>query len=283
MKNTNRAGLRAPAGLTTLALAAAVALGSLAAPAQAAASGKPLYMSDPRVADLGVASPTAVQTFSISLALRNQAALEAYAASIADPKSPNFRKFLTPEQFTATYGQTADAVAKVVSYLQSQGFTINKVFSNNLLVNVSATNAQIAAVFGAPIHAYSTNGTTFQAPSANLTLPSALSGVVSSVTGLNNSRALRSHAVHLPNAGALAGDAPKTNLTVLPVGNPTGTWTTNDLAAKYDVNPLYAKGITGAGATVGIVTLAGYNQSDAYTYWSQIGLTVNPSRITDVR
>ena len=33
-------------------------------------------MSDPRVADLGVASPTAVQTFSISLALRNQAALE---------------------------------------------------------------------------------------------------------------------------------------------------------------------------------------------------------------
>jgi kumamolisin len=55
-----------------------------------------------------------------------------------------------------------------------------------------------------------------------------------------------------------------------------------DLAAKYNINPLYAKGLTGAGKTIGIATLAGYNQSDAYAYWNQLGLAVSPSRITDV-
>ena len=58
--------------------------------------------------------------------------------------------------------------------------------------------------------------------------------------------------------------------------------TVKDLAAKYNINPLYAKGLTGAGKTIGIATLATYDQADAYAYWAALGLAVDPTRITDV-
>jgi subtilase family serine protease len=48
------------------------------------------------------------------------------------------------------------------------------------------------------------------------------------------------------------------------------------------VNPLYQAGITGQGQTIGIMTLANFNTTDAYSYWRKIGLKVAPNRITKV-
>jgi kumamolisin len=53
-----------------------------------------------------------------------------------------------------------------------------------------------------------------------------------------------------------------------------------DFGTLYDVNPLYAKGITGKGRTVGIVTLANFTPSDVFAYWSSLNLKVNANRLT---
>jgi kumamolisin len=55
-----------------------------------------------------------------------------------------------------------------------------------------------------------------------------------------------------------------------------------DLVSHYDVQPLYDKGATGAGQTIGIVTLADFNEQDAYDFLNQMGINVKPSRITKV-
>jgi subtilase family serine protease len=55
-----------------------------------------------------------------------------------------------------------------------------------------------------------------------------------------------------------------------------------DVANFYDINPLYKAGINGRGQTVGIATLANFLPSDAYAYWSLIGLIILPNRITQV-
>ena len=106
---------------------------------------KPRVSTDPRIVDLGVAPASDVKTISLALAVRNSAQLDSYIASLSDPASPTFRQFLTPQQFAASYGQTADAVATVVNYLKAQGFKVNKVYTNNLLISATGTNAQIAA------------------------------------------------------------------------------------------------------------------------------------------
>jgi kumamolisin len=42
------------------------------------------------------------------------------------------------------------------------------------------------------------------------------------------------------------------------------------------------EGITGAGRTIGIVTLASFTPNDAFVYWKSLGLKVNPNRISIV-
>ncbi len=241
---------------------------------------KPRVAADPRIVDLGVAAATDVKTISLSLALRNADQLDAFIAGLGDPASPNFRKFITPQQFAAAYGQSAESVAAVVAYLKSKGFTINKVFGNNLQITATGTNAQIAAAFGATVHSYSLLGARYQAPATAPTIPAALASVVKSVNGISTRSLFNKRSTALPRTGPLANDI---NIKVAgAIGGSAGQYTTVDLAAKYNINPLYARGITGAGKTVGIATLAGYLQSDAYAYWNQLGLQVSGNRIVDV-
>ena len=42
----------------------------------------------------------------------------------------------------------------------------------------------------------------------------------------------------------------------------TGSLTPEDFAKQYNLNPLYAKGATGKGVTIGIVTLASVDPTD---------------------
>jgi subtilase family serine protease len=65
-------------------------------------------------------------------------------------------------------------------------------------------------------------------------------------------------------------------------GNPFGALTVADFAAQYDVLPLYKHGVSGKGRTLGIVTLASFTPSDAFAYWSALGLSVDASRLSIV-
>jgi len=241
---------------------------------------KPRVAPDPRIVDLGVAASGDVKTISLSLAVRNGDQLDAFIASLADPASPNFRKFITPQQFAAAYGQTPESVAAVVSFLKSKGFTVNKVFSNNLQITATGTNAQITAAFGASVHNYSLLGQRYQGPAGTPVIPAGLAAIVKSVNGISTRSVFARRSTAIPRTGALAGDV-STKVSGA-IGGASGQYTTVDLAAKYNINPLYARGITGAGKTIGIATLAGYSQSDAYNYWAQLGLTVSPTRIVDI-
>ena len=266
--------------LMCAALAAATGSSQAITLPGAAPLAKPRVAADPRIVDLGVAAATDVKTISLSLALRNADQLDAFIAGLGDPASPNFRKFITPRQFADAYGQSAESVAAVLAYLKSKGFTINKVFGNNLQITATGTNAQIAAAFGSTVHSYSLLGARYQAPATAPTIPAALASVVKAVNGISTKSLFNKRSTALPRTGPLANDV---NLKVAgAIGGAPGQYTTVDLAAKYNINPLYARGITGAGKTVGIATLAGYLQSDAYAYWHQLGLQVNANRIVDV-
>ncbi len=275
-----KSGLRAPVAASALSLAIALALGTAAPQAMALAA-----IAKQAPVDMGAASPTEVHTLTLGLAVRNSDVLDALVESIADPKSANFRQFLTPAQFAAQFGQSAATVAQAKAFLQSQGFTIVNVHANNLLITFRGTNAQIATAFGTSIHNYTQAGTSFQAPVNAAVMPAVLGTAAVGLSGLGNRAAAVSHARSVPNTGALAGDTVLPAATLKPganPGNPVGDWTVADLAAKYNVNPLYAKGLTGAGKTVGIATLATYDQADVFAYWNALGLAVDSARITDV-
>ena len=59
-----------------------------------------------RLAATGRLSATNQLRLAIGVPLHDAAALENFLAQVYDPASPNFRKYLTPEEFTTRFGPT---------------------------------------------------------------------------------------------------------------------------------------------------------------------------------
>lgn len=240
--------------------------------------------------DLGASNPGQTVSVTLVLGLHNQDALEKFIYSTVTRGSPSFHRFLTTAQFADRYGATAGEIAGVQAFLKQHGLTQLELLPNHLAVKVSGTIGQFNAAFHTSIHDYrASDGSTFHQPNATPTVPAALAGTLVVASGLSSEARYHSHRVSaiLPpqqGANALAkGAAPATTCT----GNPTATctigeFTVGDVANRYNINPLYKLGVNGKGSTVGIATLADFIPADAYAYWSAIGLSVKPDRITQV-
>jgi len=124
--------------------------------------------------------------FVIAPSARQQKALDKLLAQQQDPQSPQYHKWLTPEQYGDRFGLSPNDLKKITDWLQSQGFThVNVVRSSNI-VKFSGTAAQVEATFRTQIHRYEVEGK-FQF--SNVTppqIPAALSGIVMGMRGLNN-------------------------------------------------------------------------------------------------
>lgn len=244
--------------------------------------------------DAGVAPADQTVHVTLILKLRNEAALENYVKETVTPGNPHFQQFLTTAQFAQQYGATDSSIARVQAYLQKQGLS-SEVLPSHLAIRTSGTLSQFDKLFQTSIHNYVTRqtGHHFHKPVSTPQIPSAIADVVDVAAGLSNERVYRPHHLSSPAFAALGSQNAKLNPLALgkgsdsSSGNPTasgipGEYTVGDVANFYDINPLYHRGVVGKGSTVGIVTLSNFYPSDATTYWSDIGLTTKPNRITQV-
>ncbi len=154
-------------------------LGTDAAPAGWAKTATRAYtLKD--ATDLGPLAASTPLRIRVGLQLHNVDALKAAVRSGAK---------LTPAAFTASYGPTAADVSAVTTYLQSTGMTNIKVEPNNLIVGANATAAQAAAAFDTTLHGFTLSGKTVYANTTRAFVPTALSGIVVAVLGLNDAPA----------------------------------------------------------------------------------------------
>ncbi len=243
-------------------------------------------------ADLGAAAANQKANVTIMLKLHNQPALEKYIQNTVTPTSAQYHRFITTAQFAQQYGATDAEIAQVQGFLRQQGLT-GHVLANHMAVQTSGTLAQFARAFHTTIHSYTgpTSKKAFIRPATPLVLPAALNSIVLNTSGLNNSVQYRSHRISAPTTPTLQLQHSVSTLarSVGPSagGNPTatgepGSYTVGDVANFYNINPLYARGITGKGSTLAIVTLSDFYPADAESYWSAIGLTTKPNRIRKV-
>lgn len=241
--------------------------------------------------DMGLATASQPANITLVLKLRNQDQLEDLIRQTVTPTSPNYHHFLTTKQFAERYGATDAQIASVRAYLDKQGLR-SQVLDNKMAIRVQGTLAQLGKAFGTSIHTYKADsGRIFHRPAGRVTMPAALAATVMTVSGLSNEHQLVSHRIGTPKAvaNATAFSARGLNPTAKAAAgdNPTATgvpgeYTVGDVANFYNVNPLYDRGITGKGSTIGIVTLSNFDPADAQTYWDGIGLVTKPNRITQI-
>ena len=203
---------------------------------------------------------TKVLRLSIGLPLRNQAALDQLLQDIYDPESPNFRHYLTPEEFITQFGPTTADYRAVIAYAKANGVTVAVTHSNNLVLEVEAPVSTIEAVFHLKMCVYShpSENREFYAPDAEPQLD--LDVPVLDIMGLDNFILPRAHS-HLRPAEVPAAPCAGTG--------PGGNYAGGDFRAAYAVGvPL-----TGTGQSVGLVELnGGYYLSDIQQYETNYGL-----------
>ncbi|MGA9980831.1 MAG: S53 family peptidase [Candidatus Sulfotelmatobacter sp.] len=170
-----------------------------------------------------------------------------------DPKSPNFHKWLTPQEYADRFGLSHNDVQKTTAWLKSQGLTAVKVANGRDWINFSGTASQIESAFRTEIHRYNVNGEMHFANSTPPSIPAELSGIANGFLGLDDFRPKPMFRKALPRARNVRPNYYDANTGD---GNFVGP---GDIATIYDLTPLYTAGIDGTGEKLAIM-----GQTDVY-------------------
>ena len=285
-KFTRLASLIRPAALPTTFFAAALAitisaaaqrpLPRLTAPIDNAARAELPGSQPPRVRlarDLGAVDgsmPLQSMTLVFNRSAAQQAALDALIAAQQDSASPQFHQWLTPAEFGARFGMADADLAQAENWLQSQGFAVESVSPSRDRITFSGSAATVASAFRAPLHHYTLNGNAHIAPSADLSLPAALSGVVSAVTNLSDFRP-RPRVRYASAAVSAQASTVRPSYTSSQTGN--HFLTPLDIATIYDINPAYNGGYNGSGQSIVVTGQSEVVTSDITNFQTALGQT----------
>jgi hypothetical protein len=116
---------------------------------------------------------------------------EKFLQSLQDHSSPNFHKYLTPEQWNARFAPSTQDEQAVVDWAQSNGMSVTQRFKNRLLVTVDATADVAAKAFSIKMNSYELGGRTEFSNDRDPVIPAQLAGIVHSVMGLNSIQRLQ--------------------------------------------------------------------------------------------
>jgi kumamolisin len=238
-----------------------------------------------KAVDVGsLSGAQARQSISVTIALKlsDLAGAESLMQRLATSGDAMYGQFLTPAQVEAQFGPNESDVARVTGALRAAGLTVERATSTTL--TVTGKPAMLEQAFHTSLHQFVMPATakhpsfTFRAAKTAPVVPADLASVVRGVIGLNTNPVF---SPHLKSAPAKLGGSPVSRIpgSTSGVDTESGALTVQDFATLYDVNPLYAKGVTGQGRTVGIVTLANFTPSDVFAYWSALNLKVNKNRL----
>ena len=95
-----------------------------------------------------------------------------------DKSSPQFHKWLTPEQFGEQFGPADADIQAVTQWLTSQGFRVTKVGAGRTVIEFSGTAGLVRQALGTEIHKFLVNGVTYSANATDPRIPAALSCVI---------------------------------------------------------------------------------------------------------
>ena len=104
-------------------------------------------------------------------------ALQQFISELDTQDSPNFHRWINPQQFGATFGVSQQDLATITGWLESHGFRINVVYPSRLVVDFSGTAGQVRSVFHTEIHNLEIRGEKHIANMSDPQIPAALAYV----------------------------------------------------------------------------------------------------------
>ena len=207
-------------------------------------------------------------TLMLKPSASQQTELNQLLAAQQDPSSPDYHRWLTPEQYADQFGATTDDINKITQWLAQQGFHVTGVARARNWISFSGTAAQAAQAFGAQIHQYQINGEMHFASSTAPSVPAAFGAVVENLRGMNDFR-LKPLLKPRSSAGASSAQPAYTSTSGNHYLSP------DDFATIYNIKPLYNAGINGTGQKLVVAGQTQINVSDIEQFRTQFNLPAN--------
>lgn len=178
---------------------------------------------------------------AISLKPKDAAGLQAFADAVSNPKSDQYRKFITPEEVGERFGADQADVSNVIAFFQTNGLKVDHIGRTRITISAVGTVKQVEAAFGTKISTLTdpSDSYKFRANVTPLNVPANLVDKIESVDGIETY------------------SRPKRRVVTL---NASQTRT------LYGLNIPYNAGFTGVGRTVGISSWDGYRLTNATLY-----------------
>jgi len=224
---------------------------SLAAPQQTVGLDIAPPLAIQRALHIGPSDPNKVLHLAISMPFADANGMERFVNDVSNPKSPNYRHFITPSQVGQQFGLPQSQVQKVVNFLKAQGMKITLVGQNRLSILADATVGQAQSAFGVQIDEYLSKDKADAADpirfsfTSNPKVPAELGRTILSINGLEDFTRPQKQYLTPSQARTLYGTA-----------------------------TMYNGGSTGTGRTIGISSWDGFRLSNAAGFISYYGLPV---------
>jgi len=188
-----------------------------------------------------------------------------------DKNSPNYHKWVSPDEFGIQFGPSDQDVQLVTGWLATHGFQVNRISHGRTLIEFSGFEAQVEQAFHTQIRQYFVNGQLHWANATDPQIPAALAPAVMGVWSLHDFR---------------KKPASQFSQTRVPIPLATGSsghhfLMPGDYAIIYDINSLYSFGIEGQNAKVAVVARSGFNWYDVYSFHNIAGIPTNVNIIND--
>jgi len=197
----------------------------------------------------------------ITVLLRPDPSLDAFLEELHTPGSPNYRKFLTPEQFGERFGAGSGDLATLRKWLESAGLKVTDLARGRHWLAVTGDAASAGRAFHTEFHRYRVSGKMHFANATEPSIPAAFRSVVAGIYGLHDFR-LQPLAVAAKPFGA----HPDANIGASHFLAP------DDFATIFDISALYSAGIDGTGQNIAVAGQTALNLSDIRNFRSRFNL-----------
>jgi pro-kumamolisin-like protein/Big-like domain-containing protein len=197
-----------------------------------------------------------------------EAALQQLMAEQMSKESPNFHKWLTPEEFGRQFGPADADIQTVTSWLTSHGFTGFRVNRGKTVIEFNGNVGQVRSAFHTDIHKFVVNGDERQANTGDPQIPAALTPVVAGIVSLHNfpMKSMR-HSV-----GAFTRTADGRIIPEL-----TGSSNQFFAVGPADFAKIYniPSSLDGTGGNIAILGFSSIDLTDTHAFRALFGLPVN--------
>ena len=200
---------------------------------------------------VGRADPHERLGMSITLGVRQQDELDALLAAQQQPGSPQYHRWLSPQEFAARFAPAVPEYEALAQWLEGEGFAVHR-WENRLRLDFSGSVARVEGTFGVRMNYYQHAS---RIHIANANAPLLPIQFADSVEFMRlNTFPLAKPLVRVATSGGLVD-----------------TMAPHDLQLAYNVLPVLARGIDGSGQIIAVVARSDYNDSDVSSFQQEFG------------